>query len=226
MASWMIHFRVAQAWLNHPRAFAHSRLAFPRTHETDVAFVMGNIAPDSGLPTGDGIRYEPDKQISHFHIPSSKGYHACDTVDFTRRYLIPSPEDPTARAFYAGYLCHLHTDNRWMESVSLPARARFAEEWAIGNAAFLRRVKPDWYDRDFLYLKQHPDLPTFRLYAESPPFPNTYVDFFSEHALDARRTFILSFYKQGVETVVERETYISEAELTAFVTETAESFVP
>lgn len=37
--------------------------------------------------------------------------------------------------------------------------------------------KGDWYDLDFLYLKQHPDFRTFQIYENAVGFENTYLDF-------------------------------------------------
>ncbi len=62
MASWMIHFRIAQALLD------GTSLPFARTSDVDAAFVMGNIAPDSGVPTADGTHYEPSKRVSQERI--------------------------------------------------------------------------------------------------------------------------------------------------------------
>ena len=41
MASWMIHLRVADRLLNEPGEL------------DETAFIMGNIAPDSGVPNED-----------------------------------------------------------------------------------------------------------------------------------------------------------------------------
>ncbi len=54
MASWMIHLRVAQG--------IYEKLGFDHKAE----FVMGNIAPDSGVPTADGTGFVPDAGRSHF----------------------------------------------------------------------------------------------------------------------------------------------------------------
>ncbi len=214
MASWMIHFRIAQALLD------AGVLPSFRRREVEKSFVMGNIAPDSGVPDEDGRRYIPDKSVSHFHVRNERGFKECDLAAFTARYLAPPPGDPVARAFYLGYLAHLYTDNQWVEKIGLPARRLFAHEFKDNYADPHGRVKTDWYALDCLYLKAHPDLHAYRLYAEAPPFVNRYVDFYAEGALESRKSFILDFYRTGVARVEGRETYLSMKELDAFVQET------
>ncbi len=216
MASWMIHFRIAQALLD-ANLFPASR-----RWEVEEAFVMGNIAPDSGVPAEDGLHYIPAKSVSHFHVRNTRGFKECDLAAFTARYLTPSPNDPVARAFYLGYLAHLYTDNQWVEKIGLPARCLFSHEFKDNYADPHGRVKTDWYTLDCLYLKAHPDLHAYRLFAEAPPFVNRYVDFYAEDAFESRKSFILDFYRRGVAEVAERETYLSMEELDAFVRETAE----
>ncbi len=214
MASWMIHFRVAQALLE------AGVLPSPHRGAIEVAFVMGNIAPDSGVPAEDGRHYVPDKALSHFHIRNARGFKECDLVGFTQKHLTPPPADPAARAFYLGYLAHLYTDNQWVEKIGIPAQNMFPHEYKDGYADARGRVKTDWYALDCLYLKSHPDLRAYHIYADAPPFRNTYLDFYAEDAFDTRKSFILDFYREGVARVTERETYLSPAALDAFVEDT------
>ena len=57
----------------------------------------------------------------------------------------------------------------------------------------------------------------FRIYEGINEFKNTYLDFFAEDAFEQRKKFIVEFYRKGVETMEERETYISPEELDEFV---------
>ena len=56
MASWIIHLRVAQG--------IYEKLNL----EHKIEFVMGNIAPDSGVPTADGTGFVPDAGC-HIFVP-------------------------------------------------------------------------------------------------------------------------------------------------------------
>ena len=59
MASWMVHLRIADNLL--------SRMP----HLSPIEFIMGNMAPDSGVPNADWSAFSPPTRISHFssHVP-------------------------------------------------------------------------------------------------------------------------------------------------------------
>lgn len=61
MASWVIHLRVAEQLWNRIQL------------EDRIAFVMGNIAPDSGIPNSDASGFVPSSEISHFRIIDKNG---------------------------------------------------------------------------------------------------------------------------------------------------------
>ena len=224
MASWMIHFRVAQAMLD------KGALGENPDRALSEAFVMGNIAPDSGVPTPDG-GYRPNKNTSHFMrrfegVPAGQNPERCDPHLFSREWLIPAleQEDRTAAAFYLGYLCHLVTDNAWVRDLIYPAKERFAHlrlvdgiETPEGVARFYAFLKKDWYDMDFLYLRRRPDLHAYGLFQNMPRFENEFLPFFPADAFEVKREEIEAFYRKGVAAVEERAVYVSEEEAEAFM---------
>ena len=229
MASWMIHFRVAQAMLD------RGALGEDPERALSEAFVMGNIAPDSGVPTPEG-GYSPDKSTSHFMrrfegVPAGQNPERCDPQLFAREWLIPALDrgDEVAAAFYLGYLCHLITDNAWVRDFIYPAKVRFAHlrlvdgaETPEGVARFYAFLKKDWYDMDFLYLRRRPDLPAYRLFLNAPRFDNDLLPFFPADAFDVKRQEIEAFYRKGVDAVEERAVYISEEEAETFIERVAD----
>jgi len=232
MASWMIHFRVAQAMLD------RGALGECPERAPAEAFVMGNIAPDSGVPTPEG-GYSPDKNTSHFMrrfegVPAGQNPERCDPHLFAREWLIPAldREDRVAAAFYLGYLCHLVTDNGWVRDFIYPAKVRFAHlrlvdgaETPEGVARFYAFLKRDWYDMDFLYLRRRPDLPAYGLFLNAPRFDNGFLPFFPADAFEVRRSEIEAFYRKGVAAVEERAVYISEDEAEAFLQRVADEIL-
>ena len=54
MASWMVHLRIADRLLDRISGLS------------PVEFIMGNIAPDSGIPNEDWTAFKPSTKISHF----------------------------------------------------------------------------------------------------------------------------------------------------------------
>ena len=73
MASWMIHHRIADDLL----------MRLQRIDET--AFVMGNIAPDSGVPNADWSEFYPPKTVTHFYKETKSG-RIIDVESFCRSY--------------------------------------------------------------------------------------------------------------------------------------------
>ena len=231
MASWMIHFRVAQTMLD------RGALGECPERAPAEAFVMGNIAPDSGVPTPEG-GYSPDKNTSHFMrrfegVPAGQNPERCDPHLFAREWLIPTLDrGDEAAAFYLGYLCHLVTDNGWVRDFIYPAKVRFAHlrlvdgaETPEGVARFYAFLKKDWYDMDFLYLRRRPDLPAYRLFLNAPRFENEFLPFFPADAFEIKRHEIGTFYRKGVATVEERAVYISEDEAEAFIERVADEIL-
>ena len=208
MASWMIHLRVAQG--------IYEKLNLPEKE----AFVMGNIAPDSGTPTADGDSLVPDAGVSHFRTVDENGIKDVHEEQFVARYFSKEKCERYSEkeyAFYFGYLVHLLTDKLWASEIVYGAKEKFQKEFSEDNSSFWKRIKKDWYDLDFLYLKNNPDFPAFRIYEGIKEFKNIYLEFFSEDAFEQRKQYIVEFYQKGAASVEERETYISPKELDSFV---------
>ena len=55
MASWMVHLRIADALIDKLAGI------------DNTAFVIGNIAPDSGIPNDDWTAFTPPKTVTHYH---------------------------------------------------------------------------------------------------------------------------------------------------------------
>ena len=224
MASWMMHFRVANA-------LGKNQALRDLPPSAMAAFVVGNVAPDSGVPTPDGQGYVPDKKTSHFMrrfagVPVGQNPERCDPARLVDTHLAPSIEqgDLEAAAFFLGYLCHLVTDNAWVRDFIYPAKERFSHlrlengiETPEGVARFYAFVKKDWYDMDFLYIRHNPNLPAYRLFLEIPSIENRFLPFFPQDAFEAKRREIEGFYRRGASEVAKRELYISNEEAEAFV---------
>ena len=208
MASWMIHLRVAQG--------IYQKLNLKNITE----FVMGNIAPDSGIPTADGTGFVPDAELSHFRTVDENGIKNVHDDLFVERYFTKERRESYNEreyAFYFGYLVHLLTDKLWASKIVYGAKEKFSDLFEQDNIAFWEKIKRDWYDLDFLYLKKYPEFEAFRIYEGIKEFKNSYLDFFAEDAFVQRKKFIIEFYREGIEKVKERETYISLDELDVFV---------
>lgn len=209
MASWMIHLRVAQ------------QLCRQLNMESINEFILGNIAPDSGVPAEDGSGFIPDAAVSHFRSLDDNGIKSIHEEQFIRQYFTPAHRLSYSKkeyAFFLGYLTHLLTDKIWAREIAYSAKEKQSALYHEDRELFWQTVKKDWYDLDFMYLKANPLFEAFRIYRENRDIRNTYVDFFPENAFAERRRFILDFYENGVADIEERSTYLSKEELDMFVT--------
>ena len=207
MASWMVHLRIADKLLDSIPALA------------PVEFIVGNLAPDSGVPNEDWSVFTPDTAVSHFRTPGKKA----DPDAFATKYFTQSQikgYDEQHYSFYLGYLCHLLTDALWSRDIARPAKTRFAHEFAE-DPGFFWTIKKDWYDLDFKYLRDHPGCRAFRVYLGALGFQNKYMDEFSPDAFDNRRDYITNFYLEGSDGLDRTYPYLTQQEMDDFVNHTA-----
>ena len=212
MASWMIHLRIADKLLDRIPGLC------------PIEFIMGNMAPDSGVPNEDWTAFSPSTQVSHFRADNGSGKKKIDLSAYLSRYFTEEQQktySPGQFSFYLGYLTHLLADLLWSDRIAGPTMERFAAEFDAQGKSFWNTVKEDWYDLDFLYLKQHPGFRAFRAYLGSVGFVNTYMDFFAPDAFDNRREYITGFYLQDNPNLDRVYPYLTEAEVDRFVEEAA-----
>ena len=127
MASWMIHLRVAQG--------IYQKLNLKNITE----FVMGNIAPDSGVPTADGTGFVPDAELSHFRTVDENGIKNVHDDLFVERYFTKERRESyneREHAFYFGYLVHLLTDKLWASKIVYGAKEKFSDLFEQDNTDF------------------------------------------------------------------------------------------
>ena len=74
MASWMVHLRVAESLL--------SKIA----NLSETEFIVGNIAPDSGVPNEDWSVFTPNTTVSHFKVQDENGEKAVSPKKYREKY--------------------------------------------------------------------------------------------------------------------------------------------
>lgn len=216
MASWMIHLRIADKLLDRIPGLS------------PIEFIMGNMAPDSGVPNEDWSAFFPSTQVSHFRIDDGAGKKKIDLDAYLEQFFMPEQRknyDERQFSFYLGYLSHLLTDIHWSNIIAGPTREKYDAEFAKKGKALWNEIKEDWYDLDFLYLRKHPGFRAFRAYLGSVGFVNTYMDFFAPDAFDNRRAYITSFYLQENNHLDREYPYLTEAEADRFVAECSEQIL-
>lgn len=213
MASWMVHLRVADKLLSHLDGI------------DETAFVVGNIAPDSGVPNSDWTEFHPPKTVSHFYKKNEDGIYV-DIDVFCNRYFnanVIKTYNKKEFSFFLGYYVHLLTDMRWITDIAGALKRDYPDECEKDYDKLIWKAKGDWYDLDFLYLRQHPDFRAFAIYENAVGFENEFMDIFSKDAFDNRRQYICGFYHGDEHGDLYREyTYLTQKQADAFVSNTSE----
>lgn len=210
MASWMVHLRIADRLLE--------RLPDLEVNE----FVLGNIAPDSGVPSEDWSYYVPSSEESHFKRPNESGDKRVCLPLFVEQYFSPEIRagyDAKQYSFFLGYLVHLMTDILWVQNIYEPCERRYPKEVREDRNKLLWSMKRDWYDLDFVYLQEHPDFRAFEIYRSARDIENVYMDIFGRNAFENRREYIVGFYTAGKDDLDHEYNYLNKAQMDAFVEE-------
>ena len=212
MASWMIHLRIADILLD--------RLENIEATE----FIMGNIAPDSGVPNEDWSVFTPSSELSHFKDETLDGWKNVNIEKFINAHFTKEHIKGYSKkeySFFLGYYTHLLTDIEWVKQVCQPSEEKFADLCKeLGRVNFIWTLKKDWYDLDFLYLKKNPDFRAFHLYEQAKDFKNAYMDIFAENAFENRRQYITGFYLAGRADLEREYPYLNEQQTERFVNNT------
>ena len=202
MASWMVHLRIADKLLD----------SIPGLSPTE--FIVGNIAPDSGVPNEDWSSFSPPTSVSHFKSAGKKA----DPEAFAAKYFTCPPEyNREQYSFYLGYLTHLLTDVLWSEQIARPALDRAGKSDSPDREEYIWKLKKDWYDLDFKFLRDHPCFRAFWVYLGAAGFRNAFMEEFAPDAFDNRRQYITGFYLSGRDGLDREYPYLTEGEMDAFV---------
>ena len=204
MATWVAHFYLTEQILAH--GFDLDRRMF----------VVGNIAPDSGVLNEERNGYIPDKSVSHWK-------NAAGDIDAERFYaecIHGQTFDHAEHAFCLGFYCHLLADVVWTKTLWEPKKQTplYAKP-LTDDPQFIWEIKKDWYGLDFLYLKAHPQSIFYTDFVHVETVPD-YLDVFPAGAFTKRVQDTRAFYLNGATWELERPyTYLNQAEWDAYLAE-------
>ena len=204
MASWMVHLRIADKLLDNIPGLS------------PVEFIVGNIAPDSGVPNEDWSAFSPPTNVSHF----KNGEKKASAKAFAAKYFTLEQQMEYSEkqySFYLGYLVHLITDQLWSEQIAIPSFRRFIGGDPPYGGPLVWEIKDDWYDLDYKYLRDHPGFRAFRVYLGAVGFVNEFMEEFAADAFDNRRQYITDFYLQGKDNLDREYSYLTETQMNEFV---------
>jgi hypothetical protein len=213
MASWMVHLRIADRLLDRICNLSYTE------------FVVGNMAPDSGIPNEDWSAFTPSGDISHFKTTDKDGLKDIHLHEYVGQFFSAEQRkqyNSQQKSFYLGYLTHLLTDIMWVDSIVRPCKIKFKDLYDTDREEWIWTLKKDWYDLDFLYIERNPNFRAFSIYRNAVGFQNEYMDFFSVDAFDNRREYIISYYSSKRDNLEREYPYLNEKEMERFVDESSE----
>ena len=227
MASWMVHFRIADGLLDY----------------LDIdpePFIVGNIGPDCGEPNEDRSAFKPPAEVSHWTENglkmdiNSRGFYK----EYIENYIYNDIENSNNRientiaigrynymncdkdklSFYLGYYIHLVTDIMWAKKIHIPTKEKYWKEFDE-DKDFIWEVKKDWYDLDHMFLMNNPEFRAFRIFDKIRSFPNIYLDYYSKSAIEKQIRNISDFYNNHNGSTNREYPYLKKEEADRFVDE-------
>ncbi|WP_044338830.1 zinc dependent phospholipase C family protein [Rossellomorea aquimaris] len=212
MATWMVHFRIAENLLNRGLLVSEKE------------FVVGNIGPDCGLPDEVTGEFFPDKRVTHFKLDGGINpdlfldqYIMKDRIDFA------SPRF----SFYLGYYLHLVTDVEWSHLHRQKKKEPNYQD-ILGTPEYTRKIKSDWYGSDFVYVNENKDTIFQHVFQHIKSFPD-YLDIFPEGQISKQIKRITDFYLGDSYAFALDPTYrfdyLTPDEISHFVDKTTEKLV-
>jgi len=179
--------------------------------------IVGNIAPDCGVPNEDWSVFTPSKEISHFKNDVGDSDQLAE--NFAKKYLHGRTHTNEEFSFYLGYYVHLVTDVLWYKRIYQMTKEKFWEQFEK-DKEFIWEVKKDWYDLDFRFLRSNPEFWPFDELKKANEFKNSYMKEFDESAFADRIKYIVEFYESSVRDLDREYPYLNEKEADKFVEET------
>jgi hypothetical protein len=215
MTTWISHLRIAGRLL-------------ARIPGLDAAqFALGNIAPDSGIPDEKWEHFDPPKEVTHFLTKDGRSESDIHDLNFYRLYLtgLDPHKNNGSFSYRLGYFMHLLTDVLWARTVWRPTKIRFAKELQEDKPRMVNEIKGDWYGLDFVYLRDHPEFLTWRIFLNAQPDAPG-LDFLPRPAVDQQLAHIKHYYQNQGEEHPDAFTrpyhYLSKLEMDEFVITTCD----
>ena len=199
MATWMVHCRIADYFLN----------KLDIVYNTE--FAIGNFAPDCGYGRKDSFgEFEPPPEITHFSPSGTK--RDCRYKDFYNKYL-NEKKKTNNYYFYLGYYIHLLTDILWSAQMCVFNKIKCGYE---DENEFIKCVKPEWNNLDIKYFKEHADILSYNLIESAKIIPD-YLPYYEKGQLKKQIQFIVNYYKNEPYIIKEGFKYITEKSIDEFI---------
>ncbi|HYE83136.1 MAG TPA: hypothetical protein VEG39_13350 [Clostridia bacterium] len=214
MASWLTHLRVAEKIKQ-------------KVPEIDFPyFIIGSIAPDSGVPDENQRNYTPPKEVTHYRYQMDNSAANIDESVFFQNYLVPEKimiRSDSTRSFLWGYYFHLITDKLWLEEYFKPFQKSYESEFENPDKDFVDFLREEMFSIDFEYIKENGQ----ELIEQLRGFDgniSSFYEFDSDYIFECKNR-IVEYYK-GEPLSLDRDyKYLNPQIIEAFVAKAAEKCI-
>lgn len=204
MATWIAHLRIAENILKNMDDL------------DSIAFILGNVGPDSGVPNEDWSSFNPPKKITHWINEENN----IDAERFFDKYIKNNLMEYSKYSYVLGYYIHLLTDIEWSKFFNEKKKNALYNKKLKEDASFIWTIKKDWYGLDFLYLEKNPNFIFHTIVKNIDKVPD-YIDYFPKGALMKQVKYITEYYLGDNEETKENFIYLNEEEMDKFIDDTS-----
>lgn len=204
MATWIAHLRIAENLLN--------------KYDFEIKpFLVGNIAPDSGVPNEDWSEFNPPKNITHWTNKDGR----IEPEIFFDKYIRHQnfTENKHKYSFLMGYYFHLIADTEWLKMHNKKKDELSYKEKLKKDPNFIWTIKKDWYGLDFKYLKDNPTSMFFEEFIHIVDIKD-YLDYFPDGAFERQTKYIINYYLNGKPNLDRPFIYLTEGNMDEYVLNT------
>lgn len=204
MATWIAHLRIAENILKNMDDL------------DSIAFILGNVGPDSGVPNEDWSSFNPPKKITHWINEENN----IDAERFFDKYIKNNFMEYSKYSYVLGYYIHLLTDIEWSKFFNEKKKNALYNKKLKEDASFIWTIKKDWYGLDFLYLEKNSNFIFHTIFKNIDEVPD-YIDYFPKGALMKQVKYITEYYLGDNEETKENFIYLNEEEMDKFIDDTS-----
>lgn len=207
MPSWANHFKVADKLYN-------------QIHNLDLDyFLIGNIAPGCGIPTGKNGAYLPPSSITHFTKADISYKDDCDYEYLYNNY-IKNERDIKKLSFFIGYFVHLVTDCEFTKNVYYPIKSACSP---CDASEFWKIMKLEIHNMDCAYLLNN-ESRSFEKFKELDCFSEEYPKWYKPNQITKQMKNIVKYYS-GINSSIMDYKYVNLKIMDDYIEETVNKVI-
>lgn len=203
MPTWANHFRIADKLIS---SIKKLNLEY---------FLIGNIAPDCGIPTGINGEYIPPTSVTHFTTKDISNKTDCD-YNFIYENYIKNETDIKKLSFFIGYFVHLYTDCEYAINIYLPIEKE--NGCFSANPLLWKKVKKEIESIDNNYLNNNIS-PSFELFKTCHTFDENYPSWYKNNEISKQMKNIINLYSTLKDKKM-KFNYIKPEQISLFIEDT------